>query len=77
MVQSQLVQVQDLESDRELAKECFKHVKGAAIDMDGTLLDPDHKVHEKSIAAIKNFEAKVGTVMICTGRNRASAQSVV
>ena len=77
MVDQQLKNLKDVEGSKDLAEKCFGSVKGAAIDMDGTLLDPDHKVHAQSIAAIKSFEEKVGMVMICTGRNRASAQSVV
>ena len=50
------------------------HVRLAAIDLDGTLLDDDKRVSARNLAAVEHFLAHHGAVALATARDCASIQ---
>lgn len=50
------------------------HVRLAAIDLDGTLLDDDKRVSTRNLAAVAHFLAHHGAVALATARDCASIQ---
>jgi len=46
------------------------------VDLDGTLLDPDHKMTEKTEKALKAVIEKGIKVVIATGKTRVSANDI-
>lgn len=52
-------------------------VRLAAVDMDGTLLNPMGEISEKNVRAIRSFQESGGEFVICTGRNYDAAKDIV
>lgn len=52
-------------------------IKLIAVDMDGTLLNSDHKISKENLEAIKKAEEKGIKVAICTGRNYEEAKPLL
>ena len=48
-----------------------------AIDLDGTLLDPSHKVSQRNIEAVQRAREAGITVLVCTGRGLAESISAM
>ena len=45
-----------------------------AVDLDGTLLNSEHKISARNLAAIRSFQDRGGLVVVVTGRNLRAAQ---
>lgn len=52
-------------SDGEIGSERFRMV---ALDMDGTLLGPDHKITDATVSYLRELHVKGFLVAIATGR---------
>lgn len=57
--------------------EYVKMIKAVLVDMDGTLLNSDGKITEKTAQIIKNFQDKGGIFAINSGRGYQTASKIV
>ena len=48
-------------------------IRLAALDMDGTLLNPEGRITERTARTLKEFQNSGGELLICTGRSYADA----
>ncbi|CAE8626035.1 unnamed protein product [Polarella glacialis] len=53
------------------------NIKLLASDLDGTLLNPDHRPAPGTFEAIAEYQAAGGTFAVCTGRDLGSARGVL
>ena len=51
--------------------------KMVALDLDGTLLGPDHRISDESVAYLRELHRKGFLVAIATGRSPASCADVI